>query len=157
MGNQQVRLECLKYWLAGLIDGEGCIALYWKRQGKYENIEPIVSISNTDQHLLDAAEQVINMLGVGTYRQKGKTADELKVKGFKRVYKFLPHICDLLISKRDEAKVVLQFIESRIQSGKVRGYSEEELGLFDKCKELKHSKNLRDYTPTLPILTGSMI
>ena len=155
MGNQQVRLDRLVYWLSGVIDGEGCIMLTWKRYKKYENLEPQVSVSNNDVALLNSVCHVLRELQVGYYIvMRPKRASAILVKGFKRVGKLLPLIYPILVSKRDEAETVLRFLTIRKQEPYKRGYSEEERNLYQKCRNLKRSKNLRDYTPTLPEFEG---
>ena len=155
MDNQQVRLERLIYWLAGIIDGEGCIMLTWKRYKKYENIEPRVIITNNDLHLLSNVCFVLQEIGVGYWISFSKQkSTNVIVKGFKRTKKLLSLIYPILISKRDEAKTVLDFLASRELNQYKWGYSEEEKNLLIECKSLKASKNLRDYTPTLPEFEG---
>jgi hypothetical protein len=66
MGNLNERLA----WLAGIIDGEGCVSYrkvqeYHTRDKKmYERVRWSIRIANTDSGILDACSEVFEELGV---------------------------------------------------------------------------------------------
>lgn len=154
MDDQQARLDRLLYWLSGIVDGEGCILLTWKKYKKYSNLEPMVTVSNTDPAILNNVCFVLRELRVGFYiPSRTSRTQEVVIKGFKRVERLLSFIVPTLVGKKDEANVVINFINSRKDNPRW-GYSESEIEAYQQCKDLKRSKSLRDYTPTLPEFFG---
>ena len=159
MDDQQARLYAWKHWLAAFVDSEGCVLLYKSnsvaRRYPFYRITPLIHIVNQDLAMINQAAHILRILDIGfLVITKTKGLHMIWISGFKRVYKFLDIFYDLLVSKRDEAKVVLDFIKSRWSKTKFDDYTTEEMNMLDQCKYLKHHRSLRDYTPTLPDFNG---
>jgi hypothetical protein len=103
-------------YLAGIIDGEGCIAIRKsKRTGtcKSTRYAAAVTVGNTSCHLI---EQLVGTFGVGcvTYRYPTKTKRacylwSLPSRGAREV---LRAVQPYLIVKREQAAVLLEFIDN---------------------------------------------
>jgi len=145
-------------WLAGIIDGEGCITLLpaYKRETVW--YRPYVKISNTNPLIIDRISKISKALKVGHWisrRMKGKYADknlyEVVFDGMKRVNSLLNIMLPFIVGKKDEAETVKAFIDYR--SNKHGGnntqypYGEIEKGFYEKCKQQKQSVHLRDLMP----------
>src|SRR6185312_9283050 len=100
--NQQERLTSL-VWLAGFLEGEGCVGfgLSNKRKTQRGNprITPRIGLINTDYELIERANTTLQSLEIGSYiaerkngcdgNPKHKSAKVLEVNGIKRVKKAL--------------------------------------------------------------------
>ena len=130
-------------WLAGFIDGDGTITLNKQRMSKDRIIyTPLVGVTNTDHSLIEEVAEVLTELEIGYYICQHKTkngiAKKLFTKGFKRVKKLLPLIIpELRGKKKQQAVLLLEWINSRAQTGNNNTYTDNELLLFAQIKELK--------------------
>jgi len=138
LDNQQRRYG----WLGGIIDGEGYIVLNSRQQTKRRerNLVPMFGIVNTDELLITTVESLLTELGVGYYRNdraatsKWKKTMRIVVAGAKRCSKFLTAVQPYLISKKNHAELVLEFIESRLSKNRLLPYSERELEIYAALK-----------------------
>jgi len=141
-------------WLAGIIDGEGCIHIDIDPKG---GAHPYLTITNTDSKITDKASDIWHRLGIGcrtsTRSNRGKgwnDAIDVMVIGYKRLKPALIAIMPYLVGKADEALLLYEFVESRLEKSlhtyNMR-YSQEEMDLIHALKN-KKSRNriLRDYT-----------
>lgn len=109
-----------KAYLAGLIDGEGCISVTldsYKVKGKWIHFSRKVYISNTNLELLKKVQKItgIGTISLSTKSQKNK----LYHNNWKSVYNwaiygkgikiFLPEILPYLIAKKRQAELLLEF------------------------------------------------
>lgn len=100
-------------WLAGIWDADGCISLH-KRGGR---IVPSCGFTNTNKKLVDNVARILTDNGVEFclhYQDRGdrknaKPAWDLKIESRPRVMKFLPLITDLLVGKKEQAKLVAKW------------------------------------------------
>jgi LAGLIDADG-like domain len=142
--------------LAAFIDCEGTITLQrWNKNKGGCNIQPRVSIFNSDPVFVEHVLDIYNRLGVKIFietqkRQSNhKVVYRLVVLGINRVHKVLTAIKPYLINKRGQADVVLEFCMLRIQAsmlgrGKQVKYGPRELELQSHIRLL----NLRGVSET---------
>lgn len=159
--NQQAT-EIEKAWLAGIIDGEGCIRLNpYRPHGDKLYYQPAVYIYNTCPIMMDKVIQILDRLGTGhltqtkfpdKYRGNRRPAIAVTVWGHKRVSKLLLALMPYLVCKKAEALVLYRFCDSRLKAPKPSPhknspYTPEELTAFWKLKEIKQFRHLREHTP----------
>lgn len=108
-----------KAYLAGLIDGEGCITIAKRKSGQRKGepwyYQPVVSIGNTDKGMID---YVYNLTHGFVLERKGRRSQKQK-KEWKRVYSLfltgekmrqaLKEILPYLRTKRRQAEILLEF------------------------------------------------
>ena len=121
MDNQQPSISAFEFgWLCGIIDGEGCIGL-WSRGGSREHeYRPGLRIANTSREIIDALCSILDRLNVSYhithYKPRKETQKEywnITVEGFKRLKNLLPVIKDALVSKKQQADLVWEWVQSR--------------------------------------------
>lgn len=129
-GNWRVNVERLKRiremteleaaYLAGIIDGEGKLTLVHRRRNEergWENIEPHLSISNTDPNLMQYLSQ---LLGVPFHaarekrNRKWKQSLIISISAFAELEALLSRIISYLIVKRRRAEIMLALVRRRL-------------------------------------------
>lgn len=134
-------------WLAGFLEGDGSIILAKQRIGKNRIIyTPLVNVTNTDHSLIEYVSKIMKEYQIGHYFTARKTKNGISkvllVKGFKRVKKLLPLIIPEMYGKRKQQAIcLLEWIHSRELTGNNHTYTEHEMELFEKIKELKKPDN----------------
>lgn len=138
-------VENLEKWqlayIAGIIDGEGCITLALSHKiinvGKVPS--PIVLVTMTN---LDCVTTLHKITGVGRFTIiHGKRADSFQHKTAYRwnvrqrleVYVLLKSICPYLVVKKRQADVVLEFVKRRMQDISIE---EQDFELLRKVQKL---------------------
>jgi len=155
--NGQARVsEMEKGWLAGLIDGEGCLHIDLDPRG---GAHPYLTVTNTNQLIIEKAVDIWQRLGIGCRVQTRSSGGRNPVKdvqviGYKRLKPALISIMPYLVGKADEALLLYRFVESRLlrfnnhSINTERKYNREELQLIQALKNQKsHNRVLTDYTP----------
>lgn len=149
-------------WLGGLIDGEGCIYLSRRNRkrmkkgnaiGRLVNYRPGVLISNADPFIIEEAHRIIDLAGIGHWvtwsnpskqenRRSQKMMGVVHCMGYKRCQAFLPIIIPYVRAKRDQAKVLLEYIDRRIEIKPTthNSYGYEEDYYFNRLHELKQKE-----------------
>jgi len=133
-------------YIAGFIDGEGCILLSkhkCKKSKRGFEWKPMIKITNSDKHVLLLIQKVI-----GGYIDKGQISNI----GRKRVYqlvlnssnlrKYLDKIIPLLIIKKKRAKLLKLALDETINHRK-SSYNVSDVDIklekiYHKIKELNH-------------------
>lgn len=160
MGNQQVT-DAETGWLAGMIDGEGSVAIqrchHNSPSGRRGYYSARCQVVNTDPLIIEAVVDVLRRLGIGHYitshlaKARTKTLHTVRVDKFESIERLLsivePHLRG---EKQAKARLLLPFVRSRMAHGKnVKGnkflpipYSPEETAMAER---LWHW-NLNDYT-----------
>lgn len=153
---QETVSEVEKGWLAGIIDGEGCIHIDLDPKG---GSHPYLTVTNSNKLIIEKVYDIWHRLGIGcriqTRANKRKNpVQDVQVIGFKRLKPALIAIMPYLVGKTDEAFLLHRFVESRLSRhnnnspNNDRGFNREELTIIQTLKELKHhNRILRDYTP----------
>lgn len=135
--NQQETLTQAEIgWLAGIIDGEGTIALNVRKKNwkgwKGVGVDLNLTIVNTDATIIEKAQEIIQKMGIepyinerkpssifNTYKGKGKTILSCTISAMSKIKKVLLCIIDHLVGdKKARANLILKFINKRQSSGK---------------------------------------
>ena len=105
--------ETDRAWLAGIIDGEGCISLF-RRHTYYV---PSVKVANTNEKLINRCKEILDEAGIEYYirysdrgeRKNAKPAWEITLESRPRVIAVLELVLPYLVSKDEQAKLVLDW------------------------------------------------
>jgi len=109
-----------KAYIAGFIDGEGCLGFeIFHRQGIPISAKPVVNIDNTNEEIISWLTEKINL---GQWKsqkfythhfgdQKRKATYRVSIRGYFRVESFLRAILPYLRVKRDLAVKILEFYQ----------------------------------------------
>lgn len=122
-------------WGAGIIDGEGYVSFQYDSKKK---IRPIIEVYNTDYRILAELKRLFNgyiVESIRNNRPNNKTCWIWRIRGKKAII-CLRQICKYLISKKQEAEILIEF-EPLI--GKTDKRNEKE-HLWEKLKILKANK-----------------
>ena len=106
-------LETDKAWLAGIIDGEGCISIH----SRANHFVPIVKIANTNDLLINHCKLILDGAGIDycvTFNDRGdrknaKPSWELSLESRPRVISVLNMVHPYLVSKKAQADLVLKW------------------------------------------------
>jgi hypothetical protein len=131
-------------WLAGFIDGEGCIG--FNKTSKKHYHSPHVCIVNTHKPTIERIATILSALGVRywvvspTCRNKPKYKQDyqIAIRGLRRVKPLLDMITPYLFTKKAQAEAVLEFINYRLSLSPKAPYGEKELRLIALLHELNH-------------------
>ena len=135
--NLQLSAEEIGY-MAGIIDGEGTISILKVTKRKTHHIlTPKISLANTDVRLV---EWLANRTGTKiNSRKRGneKHRDQYQVQvGGYRCYNLLKMVEPWLTIKRPQCRLVMTFIESRLGQSYNAPYTETEIKIWRKVREL---------------------
>jgi len=154
--------ETEKAYIAGLVDGEGCISICRRKKKQRNNsnwyYEPQVAVTNTDRRLLDF---LIDLYGGWIAIVKGKkdnhkTGYHWKITG-DNMRTLLKDILPYLKSKEKQAKILLQFPKygHRGWGGAYsKGRTEEELKRQKRYWGRMRTLNHKGTKPLIKALTG---
>lgn len=133
-------------WLAGIIDGEGCIYGRWRQHNKHRRkcddgriqyvLNVGISITNTDVFLIQKISEICEKMGIGfAYTTKPpkpprKGVLTIIIEGKGRCRKLLEPLLPYFGSKKEQANVLLGIIRYReslgyVSSGYKRGKNDE--------------------------------
>ncbi len=115
-------------YLAGLIDGEGCLTISVRRQYNKETFRPYITITNTDKVLIDAVYDFLMSLGVKPFavqhdRRPGnprKTCYVISLGG-KSALQLAKILDGKLVSKTPQLNVLLRYAKGFSTSNKAIG------------------------------------
>lgn len=141
-----------KAYIAGLIDGEGCICIAKRKNGHFPKAgkpwyyQPIVTISNTDKRMLDF---VVNRYKGWITKPKPQKSHRKQIYSWfisgELMRSFLRDILPYLVIKRRQAEITLSFpnYQDRGWGGKFSiGRSQQEFKkqeiLWSKMKKLNN-------------------
>ncbi len=135
MDTEQISREQLG-WLAGIIDGEGCIVAGWRYykpnsdSGKYKhhkarvNMYTWLTISNSDVRLLKRVSEIYKMIsGVGfcyttaKLKAEGRWIINLNTIGRGSTRKVLELVLPHLTAKKSQAETMIELIDYRESLG----------------------------------------
>ena len=122
-------------YLAGIIDGEGCLSFHKEKTGTET---PFLSIVNTNENLIVWLKSLFPW-GYKGYcdNRREKPRWNLELRGMKRLIPLLLAVKDYLIVKRKQAELILEFSSSRLSKpGKVRPLTERELEIISEIHKL---------------------
>lgn len=140
-------------WIAGLIDGDGSIALnFVKRKRKYHyrhdfSLLPSIRITNNNLELLEVLKKTIGggicIQRASAKNKKWKDFYHWTLVGIFRIKSLLKQVLPDLIVRRPQAELILKYCTSRIKrlKGKPRApYSKDEIELVHKMEVLNRGK-----------------
>ena len=125
-------------YISGVIDGEGCIGIFKETsKGKQPVLRPLISITNSNHHLL---KYLLNRLPrvKPTFYKRDIIFHKNWTLMFRKqeiVESILKDILPFLVAKKEQANLVLKFINLRKQNNR---YSQEEWKLYTKVKNLNN-------------------
>lgn len=112
------------HYLAGIIDGEGCFAAYWDKQGtrgkQRDGLRIRISVANTDLKLINWLK---TNYGGYTHTRKNMSSKKWKtghqwILGMNRESgPFLESLIPILIVKKEQAKLFLWFVNTLSTQG----------------------------------------
>ena len=124
-------------WLAGIIDGEGCIGLYNIRP-KSPIIRPMICIVNTNEKLINEVKSILDFYSIIYYAYKyqnknkaWKPSYRVNIQSKQDCKKLLDLVGDYLVIKKEQSNIVLEFINRKDYN-----YSEKILFLPNLIKDL---------------------
>lgn len=149
-----MRRELFFVWLSGFIDGEGTIGIT-KRKPQFQNrtyyhtYRAYLSIVSTNKMVMKFIKThlekyvALNIGCIGTYQQKNEKHNSftlLSVSKFEHLISVLQEIEPYLIIKREQSKIVMSFVNSRIQKRNLKhkgsDITAKEILLYDRAKQL---------------------
>lgn len=125
-------------YISGIIDGEGCIGIFKENhKGKQPILRPLISITNSNHQLLKYLLNRLPKVKPIFYKRdiifhKNWT---LMFRKQEIVESILREILPFLVAKREQANLVLKFINLRKQN---KRYSQEEWKLYRIVKNLNN-------------------
>ena len=144
-------------WLAGIIDGDGCITI--RRNGRYgghnyqgnwriTTFRPTITIANSNPLIIEETSNILDQIKVGYNIQQReinrKTHWTIHITGFKRCKALLDKIKNHLIGKKSQANLMNKFYKTRLAKRKLsvedKRYDEEDIKIANQLR------NLNDYT-----------
>jgi len=167
MDNQQERHYG---WLAGIIDGEGTISFQTYRHHGHVRVTPFICIVNSDTKIIDECNKILEKIGVAkhyTHRKPDikkangqwyKPCEQIRIDGYKSVLLLTETLEQFLIGKKEQVKIVKQFIKERKGMRRWRndkgypitmGYTEKEIDMLVKVKSLNRNESPETIRQTL--------
>lgn len=149
-------------WLAGIIDGEGCIDLSRRSRARAVGYHMRVSVSNTDVRLVARCQQIT---GLGRVAQLGGETRRRMRDRWRPCYAWsvstrqaedvLRLVLPYLVIKREQADLALLARRYRGRQGR-RNEHIEQLAWLDRQLKTLHARGEMDGTPPLAIPQLSM-
>lgn len=122
--------EVEKAYVAGLVDGEAGISICRNAGGKKGRwLQPVIDISSNNQEVLE----YVQLLYGGAINAINDRGRHLRFWTPEKVIRILGDIFPYLIIKKEHAKVMLKFCESRLQR-KHHSYTANEMAWYDALK-----------------------
>ena len=152
LGNQQERAEADLHWLGGAFDGEGSFSLVFN--GRTETATAMIRFTNTSEVMVAEVLRILDEHGLPRHVQQrdpnGGTKQiwHISINGAKRSRRFLEVVMPYLRTKRKEAAIVWDFVQSRLARLPGAQYSTDEINWFLQLREL-HGYRLRQSSETI--------
>ena len=156
MDNQQAKVSDNEIgWLAGFLDGEGSFMLMQRPDRRVKTPHkvydrrklwaPRICVANTHIPTLNHVTNLLDRLGLPyhiSWRQfttrEYKTAWDLRVQGLKRCYRWLIQIAPYLVTKKRQAELMLDWINSRKERNMHDDYSAAEAKIIAEFRVINH-------------------
>lgn len=144
-------IETDKAYIAGFIDGEGCIGIYQRHKGKDKgHYEPKVSIGQSNKEILEKILKMMDNLKSsyvslsckGTIGNRTKDYYQLNIFRLSSIKELLEEIYPYLILKQKQAEIMLNFVNHRLTlknkvTNNLRGYGDFDKECYLQLKKLK--------------------
>lgn len=130
-------------YLAGIIDGEGylSIACTITVEHKTYSIRPILEVGNTDRRIVEFCKSLLGSNIRVSTKNRQKPYYRLSLQG-KQLEHLLQKLLPYLISKKEVAKLILQFIAIH-HYPRTNGYSVQEIQLANQIRAMSHNNGHR--------------
>lgn len=100
-------------WLAGLIDGDGCLT--YSNDKRNGAIRPILSIANTHENTMKWIHKRLELSKLIKSKDNWRPRFSIGISAFRTLKYLLLQIAPYLRIKKKQAKLMLEFIEVKIQ------------------------------------------
>jgi hypothetical protein len=170
---QEIGKEAGLDWLAGITDGEGCVALMVFKGGKRHvtyhgfRLQMRVTIANSNDGIVDRIQELLNRHGIGHHvqvqksktkgRETGRVMRLFHVSTKSNVLRLLellaPRMADT--EKKERARILVKLIRQRDETAAALGirathaYTEADVGLILEFLRLTRSKQTDDLAAIL--------
>lgn len=122
MDNQQVT-DIEIGWLTGIVDGEGCIAIFRNPgHNNYKSLRPHFEITMTDERALKKVMEIFRKCNLEGWilqkspgNKKHKPCYCVKLQGYVKVKPVLELLIPHLVIKKVQAELTLDFINRRLE------------------------------------------
>jgi hypothetical protein len=138
-------------WLAGFFDGEGTVLVskYTRTRDGHLRVVPEVMISNTSKPIMMDVAETIDMPLSERKREGRKWIYELRIRKNENIVLFLEKIIPHLRIKRAQAELLYTYCKSRVERPWRSKYTEDEIRMFNKIRELNSVHGRSSYSPLL--------
>ena len=140
-------------WLAGFVDGEGSILVsnYIRdRDGKLR-VVPEVMIANTSKIVMTNIAETLDMPLYERKREDRKWIYDMRIRKNGNIVLFLEKIIPYLKIKRVQAELLYAYCKSRTDRPWRSEYTQEELEIFAKIREINSIHGRSRYNPLNPL------
>lgn len=120
-------------WLAGIIDGEGCLQIWWKtrthRSGNSTCTPSArITITNSSEAIVQECIKIFQDLGIKYYCRDPKNSVirkmvRLEILNYGSLKTILDAVTPYMIGKKDQAEALREFVE---KASKRNGFSSQE-------------------------------
>jgi LAGLIDADG endonuclease len=130
-------------WLAGIIDGEGCFSIYSvsRKDANTPSPSACLTITNSNCLLLNRCKEILGALNIKYLyndpkngHQRGRRVMRIRVKNYSSLRRLVELVRPFLVSKADQARIMLEFVSLAGERGKLSLQGRAEL--MGKIKEL---------------------
>jgi hypothetical protein len=141
-------------WLAGLIDGDGCISFQRMSETRRlkrtsSHLVPYITITSTCTLTYEYMVKLYKELEVplhvsmkpNTNPERQKPVYIFKTHGLKRSKTLLPLIMPYLVTKKREAELVMEFIEIRERLFATKTHDPREEEISEELRQIKVRRN----------------
>jgi len=134
-------------WLAGIIDGEGCMNLCWN--AKRPQMKAEINITNSDARIIARVSQIYHKENIKfhyTLRKRTRFCLSICISGFRSCKKLLDMITPYLTGKRDQADTMAEYLKYRINLfSSTKDQRRAGNGLFVRTPELQYDEKDQYY------------
>lgn len=128
-----------KSYIAGLIDGEGCISIHKQKTVKYTSFRPYfgITMNNKEIDTIKHVEKLLKNAGFSllTRKRNNANATDMYSHTMPSILSLANMIMPFSITKRRQWILVKDFIKSRMEHP-MKPYTGIELGIYNQIKEM---------------------
>jgi hypothetical protein len=138
-------------WLIGAIDSDGSYVLSKQYHHKSNVLYffPSIEITNDCASFIENCDRIIKeQFKVGAYidtkkpRKNGKIGYKISLRGMKRLHRSLPIIAEHEIAKKDQAELLLEYVNNRMSVNRDASVSDRDIEIAIQLRKLNASKDI---------------